>query len=404
MQLLNKHILLGVTGGIAAYKSADLVRRLRDAGAQVRVAMTAAAQTFVTPQTFQALSAFPVLTDNQVADSDFAMDHIALARWAHAILIAPATADFMAKLAHGFASDVLSTLCMAAQGPIFLAPAMNQQMWANGACQANKQILLDRGHFLFGPATGSQACGDYGLGRMLEPADIVLALEHYLTDQSLQGLRVMITAGPTREAIDPVRYLTNHSSGKMGYALAQAAVNRGAEVLLVSGPTALNCPVGVERISVTTAEQMYATVMARIADCDIFIGAAAVADYRAVQSAPQKMKKSSAVLNLELTRNPDILTAVAELEKPPFTVGFAAETESLESNAQQKLIQKNIDMIAANNVMAESGGFDSEQNALTVLWNNGREDFSLRPKIQLAGDLLVLILARFREKRGQVFT
>ena len=399
MTLLNKRILLGVTGGIAAYKSADLVRRLRDAGAQVRVVMTAAAQTFVTPQTFQALSGNPVLTDDQAAHSDFAMDHIAVARWAEVILIAPATADFMAKLAHGFANDALSTLCLAAHTPIFLAPAMNQHMWANPATQANQKILLER-HFIFlGPAMGSQACGDYGPGRMWGPAEILQALENSFADKFLQDLRIIITAGPTREAIDPVRYISNQSSGKMGYALAQAAANRGANVLLISGPTALTCPANVERVEVLTAEQMQAAVMGAINNCDIFIAAAAVADYRPVAVAPQKIKKQAVDYQLELIRNPDILSAVASQAPPPFTVGFSAETENVVANARSKLVQKNIDIIAANNVATDGIGFDSEDNALTVLWKTGEEEFSLRSKALLAEDLLTVICRLFREKQ-----
>jgi phosphopantothenoylcysteine decarboxylase/phosphopantothenate--cysteine ligase len=314
MRLLNKHILLGVTGGIAAYKSADLVRRLRDAGAEVRVVMTAAAQSLVAPLTFQALSGHKVLLDWEQPDSNFAMDHIALTRWADLILIAPTTADFMAKLAHGFASDVLSTLCLAADIPIILAPAMNQQMWQNPATQANKKRLLELGMQLLGPAEGSQACGDYGLGRMLEPGDIIQLLPSYLNSPILQGIQVVLTAGPTQEAIDPVRYLSNHSSGKMGYALAQVAVMLGAEVTLISGPTHLDCPYGIKRISVVTAQQMYDAVLSLVPQCDIFIAAAAVSDYKPVTVASQKMKKNSEALTLELESTSDILKAVVQVK------------------------------------------------------------------------------------------
>lgn len=398
--LQNKHILLGISGGIAAYKSADLVRRLREAGAEVRVVMTEAAQELITPLTFQALSAYPVCVDWQQATSNFAMDHIALARWADVVLIAPATADCLAKLAHGLASDVLTTLCLATKAPLAVAPAMNQQMWQHPATQANVQCLLKRGVRLFGPGSGSQACGDEGLGRMLEPLQLVTELAGLFAGNDLQGLRFMVTAGPTQEAIDPVRYISNHSSGKMGYALAQAAANAGAEVTLISGPTQLCCPSKVTCVPVVTAEQMHAAVMARIAACDIFIAAAAVADYRCATVAGQKLKKSPGNLELTLTPNPDILAAVSKQTNPPFTVGFAAETENLAEHALQKLQAKHLDMIAANNVADPDTGFGSEQNALLVLWEGGQQEFSLRPKAQLAMDLLKLIVQRYRQVPG----
>jgi phosphopantothenoylcysteine decarboxylase/phosphopantothenate--cysteine ligase len=398
MNLLNKHILLGVTGGIAAYKSADLVRRLRDAGAEVRVVMTAAAQGLVTPLTFQALSGHKVSLDWEQADSAFAMDHIALARWADLILIAPATADFMAKLAHGFADDVLGTLCLAAKTPIVVAPAMNQQMWQNLATQANKKRLLELGMRLLGPAEGSQACGDYGLGRMLEPVDIVQCLPSYLQSQILQGTKVLLTAGPTQEAIDPVRYLSNYSSGKMGYALAQVAAMLGAEVTLISGPTNLACPYQVNRISVLTAQQMYETVLSTVekTDITIFISAAAVADYRPAITASQKMKKISENVTLELEKTPDILKIVAQKKPEIFSIGFAAETENVLENARHKLQQKNIDMIIANQVGVgqTDGGFNSDKNAVTALWKGGEQAFPLCLKTELAGDLWELIVKR----------
>ena len=393
-----KHILLGVTGGIAAYKSAELIRRLREQGAEVRVAMTKAARELVTPLTFQALSGHQVLLSWEQQSSEFAMDHIALARWADMILIAPATADFMAKLAHGFASDILTTLCLAATAPIFIAPATNQQMWSNPATQANKNLLVERGLRLLGPAPGSQACGEEGIGRMLEPVEITAALGQAFSSRDLQGLRLLITAGPTQEPIDPVRYISNHSSGKMGYALAAAAAAAGAEVILVSGPVNLACPVGVQRIGVTTAQQMATAVMQHLDGCQIFIGAAAVADYHCVQVNAQKVKKSAAGIQLALVPNPDILALVTARKNPPFTVGFAAETENLRSNALQKLTQKHLDMIAANDVSGSDSGFNSDQNAILLLWSGGEQEFSKRPKTQLAADLLKLVVVHYHAK------
>lgn len=387
--LENKHILLGVTGGIAAYKSVELVRRLRDAGAEVCVVMTAAAKALVTPLTFQALSGRAVLSDWQDQDSDFAMDHIALTRWADALLIAPATADFMAKLAHGFADDVLSTLCLAATSPIMLAPAMNKHMWENQATQLNKQQLQKLGIHLIGPDSGSQACGDIGLGRMENVDSIVQSLHRLLGSKlDLSGLRFLITAGPTQEPIDPVRFISNHSSGKMGYALAQAAALAGAKVVLVSGPSALTAAQNVEKISVNTAQEMYDAVMARVKDCDIFIGVAAVADYHCAHISTQKIKKNEASLTLTLKQNPDILQAVANLEHPPFTVGFAAETENLRENAREKLQKKQVNVMVANNVSQANLGFNADENAVTVLWADGEKSFSARSKQQLAQDLL----------------
>lgn len=395
--LENKHILLGVTGGIAAYKSAELVRRLRDAGAQVRVVVTAAAKALVTPLTFQALSGHAVLSDWQDQGSEFAMDHIALTRWADAILIAPATADFMAKLAHGFADDVLSTLCLAATVPIILAPAMNKYMWENQATQLNKQQLEKLGIQLIGPETGSQACGDIGLGRMEDVDSIVQSLHHLLVPRvDLTGLRLLITAGPTQEPIDPVRFISNHSSGKMGYALAQAAVLAGAKVVLVSGPSALNATRNVEKISVTTAQEMYDAVMARVKDCDIFIGVAAVADYHCANISSQKIKKNQASLTLILKQNPDILQAVANSEHPPFTVGFAAETENVLQNARAKLQKKKVNVMLANDVSQVDLGFNADENAITALWAGGEKNFPRSSKQRLAYDLLEFIVQLYR--------
>jgi phosphopantothenoylcysteine decarboxylase / phosphopantothenate---cysteine ligase len=395
--LENKHILLGVTGGIAAYKSAELVRRLRDAGAEVRVVMTAAAKALVTPLTFQALSGHAVLSEWDEQGSEFAMDHIALTRWADAILIAPGTADFMAKLAHGFADDILSTLCLAATVPIILAPAMNKYMWENQATQLNKQQLQKLGIHLIGPDVGSQACGDIGLGRMEDIDSIVQSLHQILVPRiDLTGLRLLITAGPTQEPIDPVRFISNHSSGKMGYALAQAAVLAGAKVVLITGPSALTTVQHVEKVSVNTAQEMYDAVMARVTACDIFIGVAAVADYHCVSISSQKIKKNEANLTLTLKRTPDILQAVANLEHPPFTVGFAAETENMLENARVKLQKKNVNVIVANDVAQSDLGFNVDENRVTALWATGEKNFPRSSKQLLAHDLLECI--------GQLYT
>ncbi len=398
--LQNKHILLGVTGGIAAYKSADLVRRLQDAGASVRVVMTESAQKLVAPLTFQALSGQPVLTGWDQPESAFAMDHIALARWADSVLIAPATADFMAKLAYGFADDVLGTICLATAAPIWIAPAMNQQMWKNNATQANLHRLQAHGIKILGPGQGSQACGDEGLGRMWEPQEIIAALSNDASQTEWQGLRVLITAGPTQEPIDPVRYIGNRSSGKMGYALAGIAATMGAEVTLISGPTQLPYPDKVKCHPINTAEQMYQAVMATVKDCDIFIAAAAVADYHCEVVAPQKIKKRSEGMTLKLIPNPDIVKAVTSLPNPPFTIGFAAETEALEQHARTKLHEKKLNMIAANDVSDPQAGFGSDNNALQVFWSEGQCTFDLRPKQALAKDLWHLIIERYHQLRG----
>ncbi|KAB7627374.1 bifunctional phosphopantothenoylcysteine decarboxylase/phosphopantothenate--cysteine ligase CoaBC [Alkalilimnicola sp. S0819] len=391
--LAERHILLGVTGGIAAYKAADLVRKLREAGARVRVAMTAGAAEFVTPLTFQALSGEPVHQNLLDPDAEAAMGHIELARWADALLIAPASADFMARLAHGHASDLLSTVCLATDAPLFLAPAMNRLMWANAATQANARLLAERGVRLLGPGAGQQACGEVGDGRMLEPPELVAALGAHYAGGALRGRTVLITAGPTREPLDPVRYISNRSSGKMGFALAEAARTAGARVLLVAGPCALATPAGVERIDVETAEQMHRAVMGRVAEADIFIASAAVSDYRAVEAAERKIKKSEDSLALSLRRNPDILRDVAALPAPPFTVGFAAETHELAHYAEGKRRSKKLDMIAANWV-GEGRGFDANDNALEVFWEGGRRALAQQPKTQLARELITLITER----------
>ena len=394
-----KRILLGVTGGIAAYKSAELVRRLRERGADVQVVMTAAAREFVGPLTFQALSGRPVRTDLWDSAAEAAMGHIELARWAEAVLVAPATADFIARLAQGRADDLLATLCLASAAPIAVAPAMNRLMWANAATVANIEKLRARGVQILGPAEGAQACGEVGEGRMLEPTELAERLETLLPAAGpLRGRRVLITAGPTRERIDPVRFISNRSSGKMGFAVAQAAREAGAEVVLVSGPVALPTPPGVRRVDVETAEAMHAAVEAEVASADIFISTAAVADYRPVHPSGQKIKKTSERLQLEMERTIDVLASVAARPNRPFVVGFAAETESVEHHARAKLVRKNLDMIAANEV-SHTKGFDCEDNHLIVLWREARRDLGAGPKIALARELVQLIANSYAEAR-----
>jgi phosphopantothenoylcysteine decarboxylase/phosphopantothenate--cysteine ligase len=393
-------ILLGVTGGIAAYKSAELTRRLRDRGAEVQVVMTAAAREFVTPMTFQALSGKPVRTDLWDPAAEAAMGHIELARWPQRIVIAPASADFIARLAHGLADDLLTTLCLASDVPVTVVPAMNRLMWANAATQANVATLRARGVTVLGPAEGDQACGETGPGRMLEPVAIVDALYARPSTKAagaLAGRKVVVTAGPTRERIDPVRFITNRSSGKMGFAVAEAARDAGAEVVVVSGPVNVATPAGVRRIDVESAEQMLKAVQAEIADTDIFIASAAVSDYRAREVAEHKIKKTSEQLVLELARTPDILATVAAGTPRPFVVGFAAETQNVERNALAKLEGKKLDMIAANQV-GENLAFDCDDNALTVYWKDGRRELSRAPKCQLAASLVAVIAERYAAK------
>ena len=393
-------ILLGVTGGIAAYKSAELVRRLRDRGAEVQVVMTAGARQFITPLTFQALTGRPVRTDLWDEAAEAAMGHIELARWADRVLVAPASADFLARLAHGLAGDLLTTLCLATDAPLSVAPAMNRLMWANAATQANVALLRSRGVTVLGPAEGDQACGETGPGRMLEPAEIVDALApHGASNGALAGLKVLITAGPTRERIDPVRFITNRSSGKMGFAVAEAAREAGAEVVLVSGPVNVATPRGVRRVDVETAEQMMNAVNEHVAGTDIFIAAAAVSDYRPLQCAAEKIKKTSDSLMLALSRTTDILATVAARAPRPFVVGFAAETQNVERNALAKLEGKRLDMIAANQV-GDNLAFDCEDNALTVYWPGGKQELARAPKRQLAA-ALVLLIAERRAAGGQ---
>jgi phosphopantothenoylcysteine decarboxylase/phosphopantothenate--cysteine ligase len=395
-------VVLGVTGGIAAYKSAELTRRLRERGADVQVVMTAAAQQFVTPLTFQALSGRPVRTDLWDTGAEAAMGHIELARWPQCIVIAPASADFVARLAHGHADDLLTTLCLATDAPIFVAPAMNRLMWANAATQANVDLLRSRGVVIVGPGEGDQACGETGPGRMAEPTEIAAALFGSLADASsqtatpsaLRGRKVVVTAGPTRERIDPVRFITNRSSGKMGFAVAEAARDAGAEVVIVSGPVNVATPAGIRRIDVETAEQMLAAVHAELADTDVFIASAAVSDYRARAVAEHKIKKTSDELVLQLSRTPDILATVAKGTPRPFVVGFAAETQNVEQNALKKLEGKNLDMIAANQV-GEGLAFDCDDNALTVYWREGRRELGRAPKCRLARALIDVVAERY---------
>ncbi|MEA1891049.1 MAG: bifunctional phosphopantothenoylcysteine decarboxylase/phosphopantothenate--cysteine ligase CoaBC, partial [Pseudomonadota bacterium] len=370
-ELAGKKILLGITGGIAAYKSAVLCRDLMRLGAEVRVVMTEAATHFITPLTLQALSGHPVYSDLFAAEAEHGMGHIELARWADRILVAPASAQTIAKLAHGEADNLLTTTVLASDAPLLIAPAMNKIMWRDAATQGNIELLQERGLTMLGPASGNQACGEEGPGRMLEPSEIVEHLCLQLQPGLLAGKNIVITAGPTWEAIDPVRGLTNRSSGKMGYALASALLDAGASVILISGPVHLATPPGAYRINITSAQEMADTVMANISGCDIFVAVAAVADYRPVNSAKQKIKKDTETLSLELVRNPDILSLVAALEKAPFTVGFAAETENLTEYAEQKLTAKKIDLIAANPVSGDNSAFDSESNELTLIDRNG---------------------------------
>lgn len=399
--MAGKHILLGVTGGIAAYKSPDIVRRLTERGAEVQVVMTAGAREFVAPLTFQAVSGREVRSDLWDESAERAMSHIELARWADLVLIAPATADFLAQLSHGMADNLLNTICLATGAPLAVAPAMNRLMWANPATQANVAQLRARGVHVLGPDSGSQACGETGEGRMMEPVDIAAAAFALLPAEGpLKGRKVLITAGPTRERIDPVRFISNRSSGKMGYAVAQAARDRGAEVVLVSGPVNLAAPPGVKRISVECAQQMHQVVMAELAGTDIFIGTAAVADYRPANPADCKIKKVSDQLDLKMERTVDILAAVAARPDRPYTVGFAAETNNVEEHALAKLERKKLDLIAANEV-GDAKVFEQDDNALTLLWpGGGRLELGAGAKTELARKLVEFIAARYLQHIG----
>jgi phosphopantothenoylcysteine decarboxylase / phosphopantothenate---cysteine ligase len=395
---IRKHVLLAICGGIATYKSAELVRLLRKQGAEVRVVMTHSAQEFVSPLTFQALSGNPVHTELLDVDEENAMGHINLARWADVVVIAPATANTLAKCAHGLADDLVSTLFLAATCPVYMVPAMNQAMWSKAISQENTRKLEGQGVTIIGPDAGDQACGETGKGRMAEPVEICQRILTAPKDAVLKGLKVLISVGPTREYIDPVRYITNRSSGKMGYALGRAAVEAGAQVSLVSGPVNLPSPAGLDIVKVETASQMYDAVLTQAVNVDIYIGAAAVADYSPLAMEKDKIKKQAAQTSIILHKTKDILTDVARLNNAPFTVGFAAETNDLEAYAQEKLRKKNLDMIAANWVGQEQGGFDSEQNALEVYWDKGHTTLTMMHKNQLAEQLINLIAKRFNEK------
>jgi phosphopantothenoylcysteine decarboxylase / phosphopantothenate---cysteine ligase len=389
-------VLLGVGAGIAAYKSVDLVRRLKERGADVRVVMTEAAAAFIAPLTFQAVSGHPVRTTLLDPGAEAGMGHIELARWADRLLIAPATADVMARLAAGLANDLLTTVALACEAPLVIAPAMNQAMWRHPATQANLETLRARGVRVLGPGVGEQACGDLGPGRMLEPLEIAEALFPPAA-RPLAGVRVLLTAGPTREPLDPVRFLGNRSSGRMGFALAEALEALGARVTLIAGPTSLPAPGVAERVDVETALDMHGAVMARARDCDLFVATAAVADYRPIDPAESKIKKNADELTLRLVRNPDILAEVAALPQPPFTVGFAAETDRVEEYARDKLNRKGLNMIAANQVGGAQGGFERAENALTVIWRDGRRELPMMDKTRLAHELAQLIAERYQE-------
>ena len=393
--LQGQRILLGVSGGIAAYKSAELVRRLRDAGAEVRVVMTASALHFVGPTTFQALSGHPVRSSLWDEAAEAAMGHIELARWATRIVIAPATANVIARLAQGRANDLLSTLCLASEAPLTLAPAMNRVMWAHPATLANVATLQARGVELLGPAEGDQACGEVGAGRLLEPGQIVAALSAPSLPPLLAGRRVLVSAGPTFEDIDPVRFIGNRSSGKMGFAVAAAARAMGAEVTLVAGPVSLPTPAGVQRVDVRRAAQMREAVLSRLPGQDVYLGAAAVADYTPAETLPQKIKKSGETLTLTLVRTADVLAEVAaHPQRPRLVVGFAAETQDMEAYARDKLLRKGLDLIAANDVARAGQGFECDDNALSVFWRDGRHDIAHGPKSRVARDLMTLVAQR----------
>lgn len=393
--LVDKKIVLGVTGGIAAYKAAELVRQLCQRGAEVKVVMTDSAQAFVAPLTFQALSGQPVHTHLLDPAAEAGMGHIALAKWADLLVVAPASANFLARLATGQANDLLTTVCLATNASILVAPAMNQAMWHNPATRANCDTLRARGIRLLGPGEGAQACGDIGQGRMLEAHEIAEELEAFTRTGVLVGKTVVITAGPTREPIDPVRYITNHSSGKMGYALAAAAREEGANTILISGPTALSAPAGVKVIAVETAQQMHQEALAVAAGADLFIGCAAVSDYTPEQVAPQKIKKeANETLQLRLVKNPDVVAAVAQLSRRPFMVGFAAETEEVLHHARGKLQRKQLDLVIANDVANPAIGFNSDRNAVWLLDAQTEVAYPEQSKQQLARQLIQDIAAR----------
>ena len=398
--LSDQHIVLGITGGIAAYKSAELVRRLVDHGAEVQVVMTDAAKAFIAPLTLQALSGRPVRDSLLDPSAESGMGHIEIARWADRLVVAPASADFIARLAGGMASDLLATVCLATSAPIALAPAMNQGMWRKSATQRNLATLKADGITMLGPNSGEQACGDVGPGRMVEPAEIISHLTNPEKARVLDGVNVMITAGPTWEALDPVRVLSNHSSGKMGYAVAAAAVSAGATVTLVSGPTALDPPPGIQYRSIQSAEEMLAAVERDIDTCDVFIGVAAVADYRPARSEASKIKKQADAITLELVRTPDILARVAQQVKRPFTVGFAAETDQAIENAREKLHNKGLDLIAVNQVDETNSPFGSDENRLVLISQTDEIDLGRDSKTVLAEHLISEIARRYHDQHS----
>lgn len=400
MTLNGKRIVLGISGGIAAYKAPELVRRLRDRGAEVRVAMTEAAKAFITPLSLQAVSGYPVSDSLLDPAAEAAMGHIELGKWADLVILAPATADLIARVTAGMANDLVTTICLATAAPIAVVPAMNQQMYRATATQHNLQVLRERGLMIWGPDSGSQACGDIGPGRMLDPLTIVDEAVHWASSgNDLTHLNIMVTAGPTRESLDPVRFITNHSSGKMGFAIAAAAAKRGASVTLVAGPVALATPPGVNRIDVISALEMEAAVMASAASQDIFIASAAVGDYRAAAFSEEKIKKQGDEIVLKMIKNPDIVAGVAAMqEHRPFVVGFAAETRNVEEYARQKRVRKNLDLICANDVSKAGQGFNSETNALHLFWQEGNKVLPLSDKQLLGQQLLDEIVSRYEEK------
>ena len=396
LSLANKRILLGITGGIAAYKCAELTRLLRKAGSEVRIVMTRAATEFITPLTMQALSGNRVHLDLLDTEAEAAMGHIELARWADLILVAPASADFIARMSHGQADDLLTTLLLAATAPIAIAPAMNQAMWADAGTRHNLQLLATRGIRLWGPDSGEQACGDVGPGRMLEPQALADHCAGMFEAGDLAGCRLVITGGPTREAIDPVRYLSNHSSGKMAYALAAEAANAGAEVVLVSGPVALTTPKAVRRVDVISALEMHAAVMQEVKTADVFIGVAAVADYRPLTAAGEKIKKHRQSLQIELIKNPDIISEVANLTQRPLVVGFAAETQDIIANGRHKLESKKLDLLFANHATST---LNSDCIACTAISPGGEQEFARGSKHAIARDMLLLISDALKSAR-----
>jgi phosphopantothenoylcysteine decarboxylase/phosphopantothenate--cysteine ligase len=394
-----KRVLLGVTGSIAAYKSPDIVRRLKEQGAEVRVVLTASAEKLVSPTVFQAVSGEAVRGDIWDEKAEAAMGHIELAKWADLILIAPATANLVAQLAAGSAENLLTTICLASEAPLTNAPSMNQAMWRDAATQNNCEVLRKRNITFIGPDDGEQACGDTGPGRMSEPADIVNRLARGGMAGRLEGLRIMVSAGPTREAIDPVRFISHRSSGKMGFAVARAAADAGAKVTLIAGPVNLPTPPGVERVDVETTQQMCDAALERVIGMDIYIGAAAISDYRPVQVATQKIKKTADTFVLEMLRSPDLLATIAGLDDCPFTVGFAAETENLEQHATDKLKRKKLDMIVAN-LVGENLCFDADDNEAVVLWQDGRQPLPRVSKQELARQLVEIIASRYRQAQS----